>query len=127
MSSTNAFFLLRSDCLTDLLPAISRRLVFIRSYLTIEAKCPELSGKESHALNKNLAASHIRVYQRLQLKIALNSDHLNEIDSKDLRYYSIVIDTKVFSVWRTTYDLEKKTYHMQILEFYHITDGAGIL
>ncbi|MCJ1232829.1 hypothetical protein MMC14_000783 [Varicellaria rhodocarpa] len=95
-------------------------------YLTIEVQVPIRRNKQSYALCKNAAASYLRIYQRLQLKIAFKGHQLNEIDFKDLRHYSIVIDTRVFSVWLTTYNSRKKSYQMQILESCQL-NGAGIL
>ena len=54
-------------------------------YLTIEYKCSEKTGKKSHAMYQNAAASMLWLYQRKQIRDAL------AYPLDDLRHYSITV------------------------------------
>ncbi|KAF7502804.1 hypothetical protein GJ744_005041 [Endocarpon pusillum] len=62
-------------------------------YLTIEYKCGEKGGKKSHAINQNVCASVIWLYQRRAMRQDL------ELGIADLRHYSIVLLDGAFEIW----------------------------
>ena len=76
-------------------------------YLTIEYKCGEKSGKKSHAINQNVCASVIWLYQRRAMRQDL------ELGIADLRHYSIVLLDGGFEVWEGRCD--EDGFSVQIL------------
>lgn len=76
-------------------------------YLTIEYKCGEKGGKKSHALNQNICASVIWLYQRRKMRQDL------ELALADLRHYSIILLDGGFEIWEGRCD--EDGFSVQIL------------
>ncbi|MCJ1249035.1 hypothetical protein MMC30_006257 [Trapelia coarctata] len=61
-------------------------------YLTIEFKCGSKTGKRSHAISQNAAASLLWLYQRRQIRETLN------LPLDELRHYSIIILDATYAI-----------------------------
>ncbi len=96
----------------------------VSPYLTLEFKCSEKTGKDSDAKCQTAAASVVWLYQRLQIKLALNSDALNPANLADLQHYSIVLNSTGFQVWLARYD--GKDYQVKMIDAGPIYRPEGI-
>jgi hypothetical protein len=87
-------------------------------YLTIEYKCSEKTGKHSHAINQTAAACAMWLYQRQQLREALQES----LD--DLKHYAIVIFDAHYTI--SEMRVEKSRYVVRTLAAASLTDMVGL-
>lgn len=87
-------------------------------YLTIEYKCSEKTGKQSHATNQTAAASAIWLCQRNQIRDALGGS----LD--DLRHYTIVIFDAQYTI--SEMRIEESRYDKRTLAVGSLTDTSGL-
>ena len=66
-------------------------------YLTVEYKCTEKTGKTSHATNQNTAASILWLYQRKQIRQALN------LTLDGLKHFSVTFVDSNFAIWEASF------------------------
>jgi len=96
----------------------------VSPYLTLEFKCSEKTGKDSGAKCQIAVASVVWLYQRLQIKLALNNDDLDLGNMGDLQHYSVVLNSTGFQVWLTRYD--GKDYQVKMIDAGSINRSEGI-
>ena len=78
-------------------PWLAENKTMVCPYLTVEYKCTEKTGKSSDATYQNTAASVLWLYQRKQIREALN------LALDDLKHFSVTFVDSNFTIWEASF------------------------